>query len=366
MRKKVQLVYQECWQVANCQLQAARASKHSPGKPLEGLTQKGSRHAWAHAYIAPLLWLPFYLSAQSQLRRVLPSSESDGNRSGRQLATLELGAQGIRGKRDTQHFSDDAQQGSAKGEFLGNSGKLRKAFWAAVSEARLAQAQSLAAWRDVQSLTAALDRAKQQPVKRRQRSPQQQQRPHNKRNTGGGGGAYAANAAAVTQMRSQLQAQQLQLRRTEASLKQELMDVERQISRLQLELQRRERRTAAEPLAHRAICSSAAAESVEQAGVEGRTAEGGMAAGAGSDAEGVSPRAACVAVEPLPKFLTSARVLPDIAATANTPRQKHRSSPRTPRSQGPMNIVGSPRVNTARAGNALPSLPAWRCGTAPS
>lgn len=239
--------------------------------------------------------------------------------------------------------------------------KLREAFRVAVSEAKLAQAQSLAASRDVHSLKMDLERSKRVAHEEEDQfggfAPRGSHRPAPR---GAGGAKAVAAASGETQVRGQLQAQKEHLRQLEASLRQELQDVSSQMLRLRTELQRRQQRAATACGAAEALTpipisavgfSSSPVKSVEPAMrspfATGEPRSPLLQSAGSKDCSRIAA-----------KFLTSSRVLPEISS----PPRHGTSGSLTARARLETVDISPGRSRTAQSN--LPNLP-WRAGTAP-
>jgi len=271
------------------------------------------------------VWLPFSLGPQMHpLRNVLPSSDQT-RKSCKHVVTMEIctGHDQLRPKAE-EHVSMPVLQPSRDLrkalDLDGNSTKLREEFWVAVSEAKLAQARSLAARRDVNSLKAAMESSKRLAAR---------QRALGKTASDNSAPIATATTLAVKQLRDQ----QEQLREAERTVKKELEDVERQNARLVAELQRRDQRLLQEAVA-------------AQTETEEHTRR---------PADEEEPVASVPAV--VPKFLATSMVLPVIQSPQ---RQRQPGRGQTPRQAA----AGLPRASPRKARRdlqvctsaALPSL----------
>jgi hypothetical protein len=371
LRHKVAAAYKGYLDVAMCRLVAAAAHHFSPPTEVGTETKVHSlRHAWPHHLIPAIVWLPFSLSLTRHTKPSLISAKDKNKKNKNQvrsLTTLEfksgVGLLKGRVKQETREQVQAVRERENHGDemALESSSKLREAFRVAVSEAKLAQAQSLAASRDVQSLKMDLERSTRIMSEKHCKStssfssasPGKGQRPAPR---GGGGAKAAAVAMGEPQLRAQLLEQRETLRKLEASLKEELSDVTGQMKRLRAEIDRRHRRSATkfattEDIGHSPRCSP-----LEQSQTL-RSSPSGKAVGH----PGIHPEMSRVSS----KYLSSSRVLPDIYGARGTASQDQ-----SIRKGGA--FTARARLETSEflpARNCvqerpLPNIP-WRAGTAP-
>lgn len=367
LRQKVNSVYTDILQVAICRLKAAEVQRKQPPTTTQKTKLQDLRHVWPHLLISPMIWLPFSLFLSRSSKPVTVSSkEKKKKRAMRTLATLDFSiGQGIlRGRvRESESQETPKLEGgkSTDGEnsdavVLQNSEKLREAFRVAVSEAKLAQAQSLAASRDVQSLQMALERSKRslQPANTGGTSPGSNRQPPR-----GGGGAKAQVATLrEPQIKAQLLAQQEHLKQFEMSLKKELQEVASQTEHLRIELHRRQERAMTAQLQSDSACGVCAADELGWSpGIYVPSAISGTPQDCSNSRDPPGSAASPVAS----KHLSSSRVLPDISGSSSTPRQGGPTFK-------PVGVLAPRTLASSCEGRQpqrpLPNVP-WRAGTAP-
>mmetsp|Transcript_5364 Transcript_5364/g.16738 ORF Transcript_5364/g.16738 Transcript_5364/m.16738 type:complete len:489 (+) Transcript_5364:44-1510(+) len=273
LHNKAAALYGECLGLALCRLRATAAPRASEPQDQQ---HQGLVHAWPHALLAPLLWLPFSLLREEPTKVVLPSREKAAKRAFKHLTTMEVKLVGSSPREElaeTEAPEDEAELGPAA-----LAPRLREAFQQAVSEARLAEAQAVAAQKDVQRLQAALERLRRSAQQRRAKALQVgaacrgANGPSKEWTCASGGGAAALKAEAARASPAavaQLKARRDQLKRAEAYLSSELQEVERQNQRLLSELQRRQERhgtAGAAPASVQAAVAAAAAAALPEIG----------------------------------------------------------------------------------------------------
>jgi len=337
LRQKAAWTYNECMEVAMCRLKAAEVANISPPTREPSKTVQGEQmlgHAWLHSHLPALRWVQHSLNLHPDSKPVLIASEHmSSKRQLRTLTTLDFGAfaQGaLRPKQETHQIEDGQQQDTRCTDLrLESSSNLREAFRISVSEAKLAQAQSLAAWRDVQRLTAVLERGNRMQNGKRLGSAA------SKLTHAAGSGASSDMGAAQSQLGMQLRGQRNQLKRLEVSLKKELEDVLGQISRLQAEISRRQQRAERSP-------ASGGALEWDDCQILGDSPQPSAAPSNSGDR----------AAKSIPKYLASSRVLPHIGASSScqsSPRHTPRQSPRRAHVSAPsmanVNGVGPSMAN---------------------
>lgn len=227
IRECVSSIMSESMRVAQCRLSAvfAQVPSSKPKKEVQLLSRQ--HYAWPFASVGALSWLPWCL---------VPAGPAILLQTGRQVArhkirgvdlskpckplvpiTVSTSDDYLHGLCDHPADATDIDDESEDSESPLESQRLRwKIFKIAVSEARLAQAQAVAAWRDVQTLQAALNRVN--------RSGQ------------------AKGSEAEKHEHEALQRHYEELRGKERALRATLQDVERQNRRLLLEVERRKER----------------------------------------------------------------------------------------------------------------------------
>lgn len=246
-------LYAECLEVARCRLQTT-AAIDAPRGEMKVEDDRPPTHAWPHLHVAPLLWLPFSLGPGTFSRFVPTRGVGvDLSKPYKQLVpmALALGTHHLRGILAPSSQDSSDEEIASKAGNTGNHAIMKKLFQMSVSEAKLAQAQAVVAFRDVQSLRAALKQS---------RGPRGTggSASNRARCLAGGAGAGAAVAAGWMARRSpnssvqgsvaadsaargasaQLWARREQLRKAESAIKATLQEVERQNRRLAAELQR--------------------------------------------------------------------------------------------------------------------------------
>jgi len=364
LRNKIASAYGEFLEVAICRLRAASANQEYPEESLRHHELRNLQHAWPHMLIPPMLWIPFSFCFTCHTKFVLINARDKKNkRKLRSLVTMNFGVGRamVRGSlkvHDEVPEQVQAEDNNAKRDKRDevvvesvSSAKLRESFHVAVSEAKLAQVQSLAAARDVQSLRMALDRAKRSHHQSTDvldlfgKSPRPPPR-------GAGGAKALAAALGEPQLRAQLLGQREHMRQLEASLRQELQDVAGQTQRLRAELHRRQGRASTAPSAVTAPSTAISADWGWSRDTLGIPTDVPLAIGALSSRGGGEKEHQRTAA----KYLSSSRVLPDISSCPPTPRQALPAtcpvlSPRArPESRDPrMKLYAAP----------------WRAGTAP-
>lgn len=356
MRVAVVGLYAECLEVARCRIQtkaaeAPRVGVHSGPQP---------RHAWPHLVVAPMLWLPFSLCPATFARFVVPTRGGAGvdlSKPYKQLAPMSLavGSHHLHGGQlPSSHDSSDEDLARTEADDTGNHAKMKKLFQIAVSEAKLAQAQAVVAFRDVQSLRAALKPSCGH------RGPGGSTHSRARHRTGGAGAGAAVAAgwtagrspnssmqglAPAAQGASVLQARREQLRKAEATIKATLRDVERQNARLMAELQRRE----ATPSGLATPGAAGGRSASEQPTDRAATAPGSLL-GNGSSPE--RPRAAS-AREERQALPTIGGSPPSAAASGTTPKSTPRATPRATQVAAPPTPR---RAALAKTDTGLPHL----------
>lgn len=352
-------VFTECMQVVRLRLEAAEAARG----PRAGATEVAelARGAWPLAILPPLLWLPFltpppgtqrvtvaprrleegkcYTSTLTfglSSRRVGPpvapwqqgvaSANEDENARGIDGGGGVRGA-GVRGgrgrasvsTRPSKDIKHDAEL--RKTAALANEGPrvpalsaMKEAFQVAVTDARVAQAQSLALLRDVQRLKAALQKPQEGRCHRDAPGAR-----------GGGGDNAAAGEGKGEGCRWGTRLEQLALE--EKALAAELADVCRQNKRILQELRRREERYGGNGRPQPAASNEALDLATDDD------------AGSFSASPQASPRA--------PRALAAATALPDLVSPSSAMTPLSPTSPATPRrtkGRPVSRVVTTPRV----------------------
>lgn len=362
LRHKVANAFSEFMEVAMFRLMAAEAHQLSPPTKSQDTKFKGHKHAWPHRSIPPLMWIPFSLCLTAHTKPKSMAANQKNKQKKRQLrsiTTLEFGAglTLLRGRvrqdvpekaiPEIGHQNHHAQNDDV---VLDSCDKLREAFRVAVSEAKLAQAQSLAASRDVQNLKSELERCKRLVGSHNATGSVAGRGMHRAPPRGGGGAKAAAAAAAQPHLKEQLLAQRDYLRRLEHSLKQEIQDVAGQTQRLQEEIYKRHQRASTAPCSFGGSAKSPLVVSSTDQPLDW------------SPGKEQSAKAAPVGAQVAAKFLTSSRVLPDISGAQFQPRQFTpvvKSGAHTARGRLETSKLSQGRPPQGE----LPSVP-WRAGTA--
>ena len=212
LQAKASSVFNDCLQVAHCRMKASAAVvrrdtlRRCPSEALD---------AWPYRILSPLLWLPFSQASPRPMRLNLTSKRAGDSCPHKELALIRV-------SRNRAAATERAPIQTVP--VPENSKKAYEMFRSAVTEAKLAEAETLAAWRSVKSLQAVLERPSSGQSRKRV------------------GRGRVATVRRPDTAPSRLSRERAALQQKITSLRSSLLDVEQQNRRLFDEIRRREQR----------------------------------------------------------------------------------------------------------------------------
>jgi len=161
MRQKAWATFDECLQVAKLRLAAEEVRRRQAPRSI-GPNVKPPQHSWICGALAPLIWIPFCTPLQGpgiqyvRPELIRPKKKKVG---GFKIDFLQLVREAVqhtrvKGEDETKESQEAAKTSGGSSQLA----RLREGFEIAVAEAKLAQAQAVAARKDAQSLRGALKR----------------------------------------------------------------------------------------------------------------------------------------------------------------------------------------------------------------